>query len=472
MKIESVLQSIPVFNELLDGIPHGVAVLDTNLCVLTLNRFLEAMLGYNSDDVRGVYGDFILRSNPSFRNQVYKQVLESRESHSFDGDIITRRRKKIPVHFTLTCLHDDKGRPSGILIVLEDSSVVKVEDYIHHEESIRNDILGHSPQMEKVFELMSVLSRTDASVLITGETGTGKDLIAEALHKSSQRARQPFVKVNCGALPEALLESELFGHVKGAFTGAVTGNIGMFRLAHKGTIFLTEIGDLSLPLQVKLLSVLDDQEFFPVGGSKKMRVDVRVIAATHRSLRSEVHQGRFREDLFYRLNVLHLPTPPLRERDGDIRLLLDHFLRHFGTKLGRRGMHFSSQALKYLNRYSYPGNVRELRNIAEYSANICQGKIVGIKDLPQYLFRPLDSLSDSQPVLVSPNVSIKEKQTPVFEVQEKPAVVTRTGGWADMEKQMMLDALRESGGNRSKAAEKLGWGRTTLWRKLKKYKIA
>jgi len=236
-----------------------------------MNRFLEAMTGYITDEVKGVFGEFILRTNLGSNGQICKKVLKNGESISVDGNIINRRRKKIPIHFTLTRLHDGKGQPSGVLIVLEDSSVIKVEKLSHQEQSIRTEIIGHSPQIEKVFELMSVLARTDASVLITGETGTGKDLIAEALHKSSQRARQPFIKVNCGALPEALLESELFGHVKGAFTGAVTETVGMFRLAHKGTIFLTEIGDLSLPLQVKLLSVLDDQEFFPVGGSKKSK---------------------------------------------------------------------------------------------------------------------------------------------------------------------------------------------------------
>lgn len=471
MKIESALQNVSVIGELLNGIPHGIAVLGTDLCILEMNRFLEAMTGYITDEARGVYSEFILRASLGSKNQICEKVLESGESVSVDGNIINRRRKKIPVHFTLTRLHDGQGQPAGVLIVLEDSSIAKVEDPRQHEQSILTDILGHSAQMEKVFELMSVLARTDASVLITGETGTGKDLIAEALHKSSQRARQPFVKVNCGALPEALLESELFGHVKGAFTGAVTETVGMFRLAHKGTIFLTEIGDLSLPLQVKLLSVLDDQEFFPVGGSKKVKVDVRIIAATHRSLREEVQQGRFREDLFYRLNVLHLHTPPLRERDGDIRLLLDHFLRQFSTKLGRKVEGFTPEAIDILNQYSYPGNVRELRNIAEYSANICQGTAVEVGDLPLYLFRPPETSPTPLPTMDSAkNQIIVAVPEPVL--ASTLVVKSRVGSWAEIEKEMMLDALRKSGGNRSKAADILGWGRTTLWRKLKKYKIA
>lgn len=452
----------PVISDLLNGVPHGIALLDTNLCIVAMNRFLEAMTGYVADEARGVYCEFIFRSNLGNKNQICRTVLETGESISTEGNIINRQRKKIPIHFTFSLIHDEHGQPAGILVVIEDISVLKAVDAKYHGQSAHAEILGHSLLMEEVFELMSVLARTDASVLITGETGTGKDMIAEALHKSSRRARYPFIKVNCGALPEALLESELFGHVKGAFTGAVTENVGMFRLAHEGTIFLTEIGDLSLPLQVKLLSVLDDQEFFPVGGSKKVKVDVRIIAATHRSLRQEVGQGRFREDLFYRLNVLHLHMPPLRERDGDVRLLLDHFIRQFSAKLGRNITGFTKKAIATLSRYHYPGNVRELRNIAEYSVNICQGERIGTKDLPQYLFRPLDA------PLPAATETIPSK--PSSAVQEKPAD-TNVGGWTAVEKEMIMDALHKTGGNRSKAAEILGWGRTTLWRKLNKYRL-
>ncbi len=462
MKSEPSLQNSSLISDLLNGVPHGIALLDTNLCIVAMNRYLEAMSGYATDEANGVYGEFILRSNLGTKNKVCRDVLESGESVSTEGNIINRRRKKIPIQFTLSRLHDEQGQPVGVLIVLEDISVLKAEDAKHHGTSAGTEILGHSPQMEKVFELMSVLARTDASVLITGETGTGKDKIAEELHKSSQRARHPFIKVNCGALPEALLESELFGHVKGAFTGAVKDRAGMFRLAHRGTIFLTEIGDLSLPLQVKLLSVLDDQEFFPVGGSKKVKVDVRFIAATHRSLRQEVQQGNFREDLFYRLNVLRIHMPPLREREGDIKLLLDHFMRQFSTKLGRNVVGFTKKAMNTLSSYHYPGNVRELRNIAEYSANICQGNKVGIKALPHYLSR-VPASPVPAPAAISAALTLSA-------VREQPA--DKTGGWTEVEKEMIMDALRKTGGNRSKAAEILGWGRTTLWRKLNKYKLA
>jgi PAS domain S-box-containing protein len=462
MKSEPSLQNSSFIYDLLNGIPHGIALLDTNLCIVAMNRYLEAMSGYAADEAKGVYGEFILRSNlGSKKNQLCKDVLESGESVSVEGNIINRQRKKTPVHFTLSRLHDERGQTFGVLIVLEDISILKAANAKHYGVSSETDILGHSPQMEIIFDLMSVLARTDSSVLITGETGTGKDMIAEALHKSSLRARQPFIKINCGALPEALLESELFGHVKGAFTDAVKDRPGMFRLAHKGSIFLTEIGDLSLPLQTKLLSVLDDQEFFPVGGSKKVKVDVRIIAATHRSLRLEVQQNHFREDLYYRLNVLHMHMPPLRERDGDIKLLLDHFLQQFNTKLGKNITGFKKKAMSTLTNYHYPGNVRELRNILEYSVNISQRSKIGKNDLPQYLFKPAD------PPIIAQAINIPSAPSPTL--QEGPT--EQTGGWATMEKEMILDALRKTGGNRSKAAEILGWGRTTLWRKLNKHRL-
>lgn len=462
MKPESIPHSFPLVPELLDAIPHGIALLDKTLCLVAINRVLEGMIGYMEDDVRGIYGDFILRPSLGNHDQVSRAVLESGQTVSRPGNVLTRGRKKIPIHFTFSRLHDRKNNPAGLLVVLEDISVLQAKKVPFEDGDEKVEILGHSRQMDEVFELMSVLARTDASVLITGETGTGKDKVAEQLHRSSPRGRQSFIKVNCGALPAALLESELFGHVKGAFTGAVNDNAGMFRLADKGTIFLTEIGDLSLPLQVKLLSVLDDRAFYPVGGSKKVEVDVRVIAATHRSLRQEVEHGNFREDLFYRLNVLHLHIPPLRDREGDIRLLLDYFLRKFTAKLSRNINGFTRKSMDILNHYHYPGNVRELRNIVEYAVTICQEGKISAKDLPSYLMKPVE--------LPRPVVEAVSPASP-SSVDSKQPDAMELGGWAQVEKEKILDALERSGGKRAKAAEMLGWGRTTLWRKLKKYRL-
>jgi transcriptional regulator with PAS, ATPase and Fis domain len=314
--------------------------------------------------------------------------------------------------------------------------------------------------MREVFDLIPLMAHTEASVLITGETGTGKDKVAEAIHKSSSRAGKPFIKINCGALPESLLESELFGYVKGAFTGAVKDKPGMFRLAQGGTLFLTEIGDMPLPLQVKLLSVLDDREFFPLGGEKKIKVDVRIIAATHRPLKQRVAAGEFREDLYYRLNVLHLHLPPLRERETDTRFLLNHFLRIFAERTGSSAKKFNDEALGRLMAYPFPGNIRELRNIVEYCVNICQNREIDVEHLPKFLF--------SAPEPRNANLPAETEPPALVQVVPGPQPIQETGkDWLALEKELIISTLTQTRGNRSKAADILGWGRTTLWRKLK-----
>ncbi|MFH2123373.1 MAG: sigma 54-interacting transcriptional regulator [Pseudomonadota bacterium] len=462
----SFFESVSIL-EILNGIPLGIVLLDRSLSVMRMNRFFEALSGYAEEDALGVPGNYIIRSDLHTRGQVFREILGNGETCIQEGTIINCHRKKLPILFTISPLHDDQGQIAGLIIVLEDLSSLQQAD----KNAIGPDglakILGHSPKMQEVFELIPVLARTDASLLITGETGTGKDMVAEVIHQSSKRARQPFIKINCGALPEALLESELFGHVRGAFTGAVTDKPGMFRLAQDGTIFLTEIGDLPLPLQVKLLTVLDDREFYPVGGSKKIKVNVRVIAATHRSLRDQVRQGLFREDLFYRLNVLRIHLPPLRERDGDIRLLLDYFLRDFVSQLGSPVKGFSPKCLELLLAYKFTGNVRELRNIVEYAVNICPGEQITPEHLPRYLFSPAEPperVVPGQPT----SLPYKERQTTRME-DERETNSSET--WHETEKIMILDAMKKSGGNRTKAADLLGMGRTTLWRKLKRYKV-
>jgi len=304
-------------------------------------------------------------------------------------------------------------------------------------------------------------------VLITGETGTGKDKVAEVIHRESERARFPFIKINCGALPLGLLESELFGHVKGSFTGATRNKPGMFKLADRGTLFLTEIGDMPLPLQVKLLSVLDDRQFIPVGGEKSVSVDVRIIAATHRPLREQVKKNTFREDLFYRLNVLHVHLPPLREREGDLRYLLDHFLDKYTRALGKTIVGFTPSAMQTLLEYSYPGNVRELSNIVEYAANICKRKKISKEQLPPYLFEKQEAevpkkVQDEEP---------RRVERDILEENGKRASGEAGESWGEIERQMIIGALKEHGGNRSGAAGSLGWGRMKLWRKMRKYKL-
>jgi two-component system response regulator PilR (NtrC family) len=303
-------------------------------------------------------------------------------------------------------------------------------------------IVARSAQMDRLLELVARVAPTDATVLIEGESGTGKEVIAKALHHASPRAAGPFVAVNCGALPEALLESELFGHVRGAFTGATASKRGLLEEAHGGTLFLDEIGEMPAALQVKLLRALQSGEVRPVGSAQAVTVDVRVIAATNRDLTQMVRQGAFREDLFYRLNVIATRVPPLRERPEDIPALAEHFLESFARKQGR-DLRLGGPALDRLLRYSWPGNVRELENAMERTAILAPGPVVQCDDLPPAVAR------DPAPEPVAP----------------PPGEHTL----AEMERAHILQALERSGWNHSRAAEKLGIGRTTLWRKLKDF---
>ena len=253
--------------------------------------------------------------------------------------------------------------------------------------------------MQEIFELIPLMAGTDAPILITGETGTGKGKAAKAIHRASKRGVHPLIKINCGALPEALLDAEVFGHIKGTYSGALNDKPGMFKLAREGTVLLSDIGDLPLSLQVKLLSVLDEREFFPVDGDEKMHFDVRIIATTQRPLREFVNLGKFREDLFHRLNVLRIHLPPLRERDGDTRLLLEHFLTEFTKKIDKQIHGFTSRSIDLLTSYRYPGNVRELRNIVEYCVHICRDDRIRTEHLPKYLLasHELTAAAQEQP---------------------------------------------------------------------------
>jgi len=449
----------------LDTMTLGVLFVNPTGRVLLINRYLEALTGYNREDIVGVHGENVIRSNLPTMGDPIGKALDSDAALTVEGDILNQSRKKIPIRFTISPLKLTTGKKAGAIIILEDISLLRDLDSKIHGFSGQEKIIGHSPQIQEIFELLPIAARTDASVLITGETGTGKDLFAEAIHKSSKRSRYPFIKVNCGALPESLLESELFGHVRGAFTGADKDKPGMFRLAHGGTLFLTEIGDLSLPLQVKILTVLDDKEFFPVGGSKKVSVDVRIIAATHRDLGELVRQGKFREDLYYRLNVLRLHLPPLREREDDFRLLLDHFLREFKENLHKTIKGFNTACIKALSAYNYPGNIRELRNIVEYAVNVCPDETIR----PEHLPKSILALLQGQPS------AFTQTDQGSLEAAQAPAVNTNVftmpvpGGWGEVEKGLILKALTKSGGNRSRTADLLGWSRSKLWRKIKQH---
>jgi len=317
-----------------------------------------------------------------------------------------------------------------------------------------NNIIGNSEKMQQVFGMIDKIASTDSSVLILGESGTGKELVARALHFNSPRSQNPFVPVNCGAIPEELLESELFGHEKGAFTGAFRTRIGRFELAQGGSIFLDEVSEMSPNLQVKLLRVIQEREFERVGGVKSIRADVRIIAATNKILDDEVEKGRFREDLYYRLNVIPVQLPPLRERTDDIPLLIKHFSDKCSEEKSCNMITFSRKATSALVHYRWPGNVRELENMVERMAVLCDGPEVDLSDLPDKI---LSGAANSTSVV--PSIDIPESG-----IDLSTAV-------SEFEKSIIIQALNRSNWIKNRAAKLLHVNRTTLVEKIKKQKL-
>ena len=310
-----------------------------------------------------------------------------------------------------------------------------------------DNIVGESPPMREVFDTVRQVAPARTTVLLLGESGTGKELIAKALHQLSPRARGPMVSVHCAALSPTLLESELFGHEKGAFTGAHEKRIGRFELAQGGTLFLDEIGEIDATVQVKLLRFLSERTFEKVGSNKTLTADVRVIAATNKNLDEEVKAGRFREDLFFRLAVVQIVLPPLRARTGDIPLMAKVFLKEFATENDKNVNDFTPEALEALMNYAWPGNVRELRTAIEHAVVLTRGEKIGLRDLPQALRASAPGGGPAR-VLAQPDLTV-----------------------AEAEKQLILRALRECEGNRTEAAKKLGMSRRTLHRKLHLYQL-
>ncbi|HYG78563.1 MAG TPA: sigma 54-interacting transcriptional regulator [Planctomycetota bacterium] len=330
----------------------------------------------------------------------------------------------------------------------------------------QHNLLGESPRMKEVAAFIERSAPTNSVVLILGESGTGKELVARAIHYNSRRSDAAFIIVNCAALTESLIESELFGHARGAFTGATGDRAGRFEMAHEGTIFLDEIGELSNSCQTKLLRVLEQGELSRVGEGRVRKVDVRVIAATNRELASEVKAGRFREDLFYRLNVLSISLPPLRQRGEDVKLLLKHYLKDAAVRGGRTKMEFSDDALEALMAYRWPGNVRELRNLTERLAVLCPNEMIGLPDLPPEC-RTACTEQPQQPAETT--VAVMSGAVPA---QPSAAAGSRSLALADMEKEHILRVLESCENNKKLAAEKLGIDRSTLYAKLRAYGLS
>ena len=339
-------------------------------------------------------------------------------------------------------------------------------------------IVGRSAPMQEVFKLIGQLATSDATSLITGESGTGKELVARAIYNHSQRSNQPFLAINCAAIPENLLESEMFGHEKGAFTGATTQRVGKFEQCDKGTLFLDEIGDMSLPTQTKILRVLQSGSFERVGGNRPVEVDVRIIAATNKPLDKAVADREFREDLFYRLNVVQVRMPPLRERSGDIRLLVNYFLKKYATETGHRPKAILPEVITRFEDYSWPGNVRELENAVQRALVVSKGDAIMLSDLPENI--------RSEDEGAAPPASTEEEVPDqsdhgTAEDSDLAGIARTLFDWAReqmdlkilpaVERELIIQALKETGGNQVQAAKLLGITRATLRKRVEKFGI-
>lgn len=442
---------------LLDLLPLGVAILDRQGKVLAVNKGYESLTGVDGKQVLGIRCLHVLRCDHCMRGCPVLTGWTDKRPRTAEANIVDRDREKVNIHLNIAPLVGDNGVVRGVIETIMPAST-HILDEIGGGVTGLGELVGRSPQVRKIFAMTPSIAQTDSPVLITGETGTGKDMLAEEVHKESDRDG-PFVKVNCGSLPVPLLESELFGHAKNALPGADHAKPGRLRMAHGGTLFITEIGDLPMQLQTKLLAYMDDHAVRPVGSTKVVHTDVRIMAASHYDLEDMVRHKRFRRDLLYRLNVIRLHLPPLRERGEDLLLLQDHFLKMFQVRYGKKVDRFSKNVETLLRSYEFPGNIRELRNLIEYAVNFCDTNVIRMRHLPGYM-------------LHGPNLPDNLVTVPAQAPQSQGAVrAAPPERWEDVQRKMILEALVKTGGRKSQAAELLGWGRSTLWRKMKYFGI-
>ncbi len=422
------------YETMFNSIPDGILAVDNNYTIILFNETASRITGWSPHDVIGKKCFEVLQSSHCNLNCPVKASMEEvRNCYLSHVLIMTKKDKSIPVRISATPLKNEAGAIIGSVELFTDQRPVYPTYFGRFTEL---GLIGASSSMREVFQLIEIVAETDSNVLILGKTGTGKELAAHAIHKLSYRRAKPFVKVNCAALSDTLLESELFGHERGAFTGALTKRIGRFEFANKGTIFLDEIAEISPRFQAKLLRVIQEGEFERVGSSSTQKVDVRIIVATNKNLHSLVKQNLFRDDLFYRLNVFPIYLPELKERKSDLNLLIDHFLNIFNIRFKKQKRALSQDALTILHNYSYPGNVRELRNILEHSFIKAPGNIIGKEHLPDYLIN-------------------NEKYISLSNVVQKK------------ELDYIKHIIDYCDGNKSKAAKMLGISRKTLYNKLK-----
>ncbi|MCP3952385.1 MAG: PAS domain-containing protein [Desulfobacterales bacterium] len=435
---------------ILNNLDVGIFTVNRGGYITFFNNEAEKISGYDRRTVLGKPCSAIFGSEAAHDLCLLKEsIADGSARSSRPGKMMTTEGETIPVRANYLALKNEKGAVVGGLATFHDLTLVRQLTRAMRDRYTFHDMIGKSPEMQKIFEMVNVVARTDATVLIEGATGTGKDLLAKVMHSSSRRSDHPFVKVNCAAIPDNLLESELFGYVRGAFSGADRDKPGRFDEADSGTIFLDEIGDLPISLQAKLLRVLEDKEFYPLGSRHTRKVNVRIVSATNRGLDKLVTEQQFREDLFYRLNVFRIELPEIKDRREDLPLLISHILRRVGATRGNSRVELSEEALEVLLNYDYPGNVRELENVLEHALIICTHDIIQHTHLPDYIHTRLASL----PTYRSPAVTLAPDEE-------------------HTDRQQIIACLQQHHGNRNKAARALGINRTTLWRKMKRYGLS
>jgi len=451
--IEELREQRNKVQAVLDSIAEGVVTVDRDGRITSMNRTAEEILGLAAGEAVGRSTLEVLPAELCGPGSPLHETLETgRRVRNREVSMADQAGKPVPLSLCAGPFRDESGHTLGAVCTIRDLREI---ERIAEERRSRTPfvgIVGKHPKIREVFDLIEMIKDSDSTVLLQGESGTGKGLFAQALHTLSPRGKYAFVKVSCAALPEALLESELFGHEKGAFTGAIKERKGRFELANKGTVFLDEIGDLSPSVQVKLLRVLQEQEFERVGGAETIRVDVRIIAATHRNLPELMREGKFREDLYYRLNVIPIHLPPLRERKSDIALLVEYLLERFAAKGKGTATALSPRSLSLLLDHDWPGNVRELENVLEHAMVCSRGAVIEPEALPRSLLMRQPATSPNGSALSAPAVS--------------------PGLSPDAERQTVVRALESSGWHRGRAAESLGMDRTTLWRKMRRLGIS
>jgi PAS domain S-box-containing protein len=428
---------------ILDSLGEGLFTVDQYFRINSFNKAAEKIMGISREQVIGDFCKNIFKTNRCFGDCPIGKVLETGEFVSdLESEFEDSNEGKIPVRLNASVLKNEQGNPIGGVVSFRDMSYLEKIHNDLHIASQFHGIVGRHKSMLEIFNLIEEISDSESSVLITGESGTGKEMIADAIQKSSRVSKGPYIKVNCSVFPPNLLASELFGHVKGSFTDAYKDRIGRFEMADKGTIFLDEIAEMSLQMQVQILRVLQEGTFERIGESKTRRVKVRVIAATNKDLRKEMKEGRFREDLYYRLNVIPIHIPPLRERRCDIAHLAQHFINKYSLISMKNIKEADDDAIDILLSYDWPGNVRELENTIEYAFARTKDTVIHASKLP-----PTVRLNRE----CSERVSHKMKAAKEDDEFERLKVLLESYQW-----------------NRSKVAKKLGIGRTTLWRKMKK----